>query len=191
MSINFRFSLKGEGNNPCLSICEDQTPAEAMNRLVAVEFRYGSRVTKVTDTLLVLRQKYMGRDEIAVFQGSTDEMKKLVAMATLYPQVKAAYQQTEEHIEEMTEAVEGVLSMIQSGVPQELALLMPSVKSESGGRLVIKKTLLHVFGASEEEMKRCLESEEMRYEEILLLCEMVEGGIFSSFTEALAYAKAS
>ncbi|NTV22115.1 MAG: hypothetical protein HGB03_00920 [Candidatus Yonathbacteria bacterium] len=187
MSIQFRFALKSEGNNPYLSIYEEQTPAEATERLVNAEFCYGSRVTKVTDTVLVLRTTYMGRHEIAVFQGPAEEMKKLVALATIFPRAIEVYHESEEYIAALAEKVEAAAGLVFKGVPKELALLVP-VNSE--GWQVLQRSLLSVFGATEEEMNLCV-AQKMAHKTVCAICEMVEEGIFASFTEAFAYAKAS
>ncbi|NTV44691.1 MAG: hypothetical protein HGA67_03275 [Candidatus Yonathbacteria bacterium] len=186
MAIRFRFACKKDGHL-YLTIDEEYSFGKAMERLVAVEFADGSHVTKMTDTVLVLRTRYMGRFEVAVFQGGVDEMKKLVALATVFSRAAKAYEETDEHERALSEKIGEAVKLMTEGVPAELAALLP-VNSE--GWQVLQRSLLYVFGATEEEMDLAIQCD-LTHEDMCLVCEMVEEGLFPSFTAALTYAKAS
>jgi len=136
---------------------------------------------------LVLRGQCLGRVEIAVFQGPVDEMKKLVTLATLFPKAIKAYHETEEYEHALSEKVGEALKLMMEGLPAELAALVPV---NSKGWQVLQRSLLYVFGATEEEMDLGI-AQHVSHEDMCFICEMVEEGLFPSFTAALTYAKAS
>lgn len=190
--IKFKFTRKRmSGNNPPKPYYyrgdwENKTPAEAMLRLVHAEFACGAELIKVSDTVITLG--CIGTTEsweTSVFQGPTDEMEKLVALAKLSPKALEVYKKSDEFEKFLTSKVQAAAELAGERIPPELAVLVPV---ESKGWQVLQRSLLQVFGATKEEMDLGIECE-LSHEDMCLVCEMVEEDVCPSFAEAFAWVK--